>query len=319
MTWLATFGETMGLCSGRGSGALRVGTPLTFSFGGAESNVAVGLSRLGVPTSWFGRVGDDDIGHLIFKSLRGEQVDISHATIDSDRPTGLMVKWSPRHNRTSVLYYRKHAAASALSPDHIPMRLVVDASVLLVTGITPALSPSAREAVFAAVEEARANGTLVCFDPNFRGQLWTAAQARPVLLDLVRRADMVLLGAREARVLCREQTSMVDAVKSLADLGPRRVVAKLGPAGALAWTADGFHEVSGRPVRVVDPVGAGDGFAAGFLSGIHDALPDVEAIDRGLQVAAAVVSDHGDWEGLPDLRQLADELAGDAEMSHVER
>lgn len=318
MSWLATFGESMGLCIARSTGQLQVGSQLQLSFGGAESNVAIGLRRLGIAADWFGRVGEDRIGQMIIGGLRGEGVDVSRATVDTQRPTGLMMKWSVRSNRTTVLYYRQQSAAAAMTPDDLDMTRIQSASVLLVTGITAALSVSARKAVFAALEVARAAGTTVCFDVNFRSSIWSASNARPVLLDLVRQSDIVLLGARELHLLSDEAT-LANAAKGLAALGPRTVIIKRGPDGVVAVLDDVLHETKGRPATVVDPVGAGDGFAAGFLSALHDRMADDDAIQRGLVVAATVVRTQGDWEGLPDSRELAEEAATDWELPAIER
>lgn len=318
MSWLATFGESMGLCLSRSSGQLRAGSQLQLSFGGAESNVAIGLRRLAVTVDWFGRVGEDRIGQMIVGALRGEGVDVSAATVDAQRPTGLMMRWSVRSNRTTVLYYRQQSAAAAITPEDLDMSRIAAASVLLVTGITPALSLSARRAVFAAVEVARSARTIVCLDVNFRSSIWSASDARPVLRDLVRHSDIVLVGERERHLLSDEVT-LANVAKDVAALGPGTVIIKRGPEGTVAVLDDVLSETKGRPVVVVDPVGAGDGFAAGFLSALHDGMIGVDAIERGLVVAAAVVRTEGDWEGLPDKRELADEATTDWKLPAIER
>lgn len=303
MSWLVTFGETMGLCTSRGVGPLHHGAGLQLSFGGTESNVAIGLSRLGIPAVWSGRTGDDDLGRLIRKGLRGEGVDVSHATVDPDRPTGLMVKFRPRYDRTSVIYYRKHAAASALTAAHVPRDAIARAGVLHLSGISPALGEGPREAVLAAIAHARACGTRVSLDLNFRAQLWEDGEAEPVLRDLISRADSVLLGRRESHLLYGDLPAK-EVAAELAENGARNVVVKLGAEGAVAGIDGDLYAVPGWPATIVDPVGAGDGFAAGYLSGLHDGLDPVRTVERGLAVAAVVVSTYGDWEGMPTRAEL---------------
>ncbi|QBI53022.1 sugar kinase [Streptomonospora litoralis] len=305
MTWLATFGETMGLCTGRVYGPLRQGSALELGFGGAESNVAIGLRRLGIPTAWCGRLGDDDLGRLVVKGLKGEGIDVSAATIDPSRPTGLMIKFSPRSGRTSVIYYRKHAAAADLGPDDLALDTIAGAEFLHVTGISPALGPRPREAVAAAVAHARAEGTRVSLDLNYRSQLWGWDEAEPVLRTLIPQADILLLGRAELDLL-NHRRPVEEAVGLLAESGPSQVVAKLGEDGAVASIDGRRYSAPGWPAPVVDPVGAGDGFAAGYLAAVHDRLDPQQRLEQGLAVASVAVGTHGDWEGMPRRAEVPD-------------
>lgn len=304
MSWLVTFGETMGLCTSRAHGRIRLGSELELSFGGAESNVAIGLSRLGVSAAWSGRVGNDQIGRMVINGLRGEGVDVSGVTVDDERPTGLMVKSSLWHGNTSVTYYRRGSAASALRPRFIRPETLAGACVLHVTGITPALGDGPRAAVLTAMADARNAGLQVCVDLNYRSRLWSKEQAVPVLRELLGLADIALVGQHELRLLGGSRQPE-ELVRELVGLGPRQVIAKLGAAGAVACVDGEVYTVPGRPVTVVDPVGAGDGFAAGFLSGVHDGMDPLDCVERGLAVAAVVVASNGDWEGLPYREDLA--------------
>src|SRR4051794_7378278 len=230
---LLTLGGPMALVAASGVGPLRHQHTLHLHVGGAESNVAISVTRLGGHAAWIGRGGDDELGDLVLTQLRGEGVDVRHAVRDDGGPTGLMVKSRRTSTVGRVAYYRQGSAGSRLEPADLPLDTLRAAGVLHVTGITPALSPSARAATFAAVEEARAAGVPVSLDVNHRAALWTADEAGPVLAELAARADVLFAGDDEAGLL--GATGDPEAiVKALSAHGPAQVVLKLGARGALA-------------------------------------------------------------------------------------
>src|ERR1700729_182609 len=167
---LVTAGETMGLVVQGAPGSLRNGEPMTFGMGGSESNVAIGVRRLGLPATWIGRVGEDPPGGLILRELRAERVDA--VTVTDPAPTGLMVRWRPSGAHGRVGYYRRHSAGSHLAAGDISADVIRDAAVLHVTGITLALGPGPAEAIAHAVQAARDAGVTVSFDLNHRSALW---------------------------------------------------------------------------------------------------------------------------------------------------
>ena len=193
---VVTFGETMAAL--RAAGPLRLGGPMHLTVAGAESNVAIGLARLGHRVSWAGRVGADELGALVLRTLRAESVDVSHAVTDtSGRPTGLLI-FEPRlGDLTRVSYYRAGSAGSAVAAEDVLAALAAGARVLHLTGITPALSPAAADAVRAAAQAARQSGITVCLDVNFRSRLWTAGQARAVLRPLLAFTDLLVASEDE--------------------------------------------------------------------------------------------------------------------------
>ena len=168
--------------------------------GGAESNVAVGLQRLGVSTSWLGRVGDDPLGERITRALRGEGLDV-RALVDTGAATGLMLKERPSAASTAVHYYRHGSAGSRLEPADLPAGWIEDADLLHVTGITPLLSATARAAVLDAVERARAAGVPVSFDVNYRSALAGPEVAGPILREIAERSTLVFGGVEELDLL----------------------------------------------------------------------------------------------------------------------
>ena len=300
---LLTFGETMGLVAASGVGTLEYARGFTFGIGGAESNVAIGAARLGAPVTWIGRVGQDATGDLIVRRLQAERV---HAIAIRDQSfTGLMV----RHRRAGAVlqvdYHRAGSAASRLTPADVPDALVRGAAILHVTGITPALSPSARQTVRHAVDVAKAAGVTVSVDINYRSKLWDRDTAGPVLRDLAARADILFAGIDEARlVLGSRTTDTAELAQRLAALGPREAIVKAGEQGCTAVIDTNTLEQPAVPVTVLDPVGAGDAFVAGYLA---EHLAGADAATR-LRTAAATgayaVTVPGDCELLPTRAEL---------------
>lgn len=271
-------GEAMVLLLAEQLGPLREVTTFSRHVAGAEANVAVGLCRLGLEAGFVSRIGDDELGAAIRFRLRGEGVDTSRLIVDPEAPTGLVFRERREVGPVDVVYYRRASAASRLTSDDLDPEYLGQAKYVVLSGITPALSDSCKQTVFAAAEIARGAGVQVVVDPNIRLKLWSADEARSVVRDLITHADLVLAGGEEAELLTGECDPTL-AAANLAQLGPRQVVIKLGARGALAYAAAGLVEAPTSPVaRIVDPVGAGDAFAAGFLAGQL----------RGMDVAASL-------------------------------
>lgn len=300
---LVTLGETMAALTAPGIGPLRHHPHLELHIGGAESNVAIAVARLGGAAAWIGRVGDDEFGDLVLAQLRGEGVDVRHAVRDPGAPTGLMVRTRRTATVARVLYYRSGSAGSRLAPSDLPVDHIRAAGVLHVTGITPALSPTARAAAVAAVEEAHAAGVPVSFDVNHRASLWRDTDPGPVLAELVARADVLFAGEDEAAVLGAEGEP--DAiVAALAELGPATVVLTRGARGVLALVDDALVEVPPQAVAAVDPVGAGDAFVGGYLAELLAGADAKTRLTTAAACGAFAVTVPGDWEGLPTRADL---------------
>ncbi|HEU5139772.1 MAG TPA: sugar kinase [Bacillales bacterium] len=301
---VVTLGETMVLFTPESTGYMRYATDFSAKVAGAESNVAIGLARLGHRPGWISRVGDDEFGRKILSFIRGENVDVSETMLDSAAPTGLYFKEMLTEDELRVQYYRRGSAASRMAPSDLNESYIAKANYLHLSGITPALSESCRETVMRAIEMAKENGVTVVFDPNLRKKLWSEDQARQVLLELASKADIVLPGIDEGKFLFGEDEPESMA-KRFYDHGASAVVLKLGADGAYYCSKSESGYVSAFPVkRVVDPVGAGDGFAAGFLSGLLDDLSLEKAVERASAVGALVTMVKGDVEGLPDRPRL---------------
>ncbi|MER7457894.1 sugar kinase [Micromonospora sp. NPDC126480] len=300
---LLTFGETM--VSMRSAGPLAAGGPLTMHLAGAESNVAVGVARLGHRAAWVGRVSTDEFGEYVLRQLRAEGIGVDGVVRDPDRPTGLMFLEQRTADLTRVQYHRAGSAGSALRADDLRPALAAGTRMLHLTGITPALSDTAREATEWAVEAAAAAGVPVCLDVNHRARLWTRDRAREVLTPLARRASVVIASADELDLVGDPGADEARVVADLLGRGVRTVLVKLGSDGARAHTPDETRYAGAVPVTAVDAVGAGDAFTAGYLSGWFDGLDLAGCLRRATTLGAFAVASRGDCEGLPRRSELS--------------
>lgn len=305
---VVTVGESLGLLVASRIGRLELVPSMDLHFGGAESNVAIGLARLGVPVIWMGRIGDDALGRLIERQLRAEGVTPS-ITRDEGAPTALMLKERPAEGASAVSYYRAGSAGSRLAPEDLDLVRIREARVLHLTGISAALSASSRAAIDVAIDAAREARVFVSFDVNHRSRLWGTDQARAAYREIAARADLVFAGEDEAALLTGEWEPDTQA-KAIAGLGPKQVVIKRGAEGAIGL-ADGERvERKAFAVDPVDSVGAGDAFVAGYLA---ELLAGASLEDR-LRIAAAcgaiACTAPGDWEAAPDRAAIARLLDG---------
>ncbi|WP_223701496.1 sugar kinase [Sutcliffiella deserti] len=301
---VVTIGESMVLFTPESSPLMRYSHTFSRKFGGAESNVAIGLARLGHRSGWISKVGNDEFGKAMVGFIRGEGVDVSHVTFSDEAATGIYFKEVRRANDVRVEYYRKGSAASTMQPYELDPSYIATSRFLHITGITPALSDSCYETVKKAVEIAKQHGIKVVFDPNLRRKLWSEERAREVLLELASLADIILPGIDEGRFMFG-----VDDPEKLGNLflqnGSALVILKVGAKGAFYFTEKESALVPGYPVEeVVDPVGAGDGFAAGVLSGLLDGISLDAAVARGNAVGAMATMVQGDFEGLPERSEI---------------
>ncbi|WP_254537979.1 sugar kinase [Halomarina litorea] len=311
MTDVLTVGETMVLMNPTETGPLRYADRFSKRIGGAESNVAIGLARLGHDATWVSRVGEDPHGRYVRDTVRGEGV-TTEVAFDPDAPTGLMFKERREVGESRVFYYRDGSAASRLDPEDVPASVVGESEFLHLTGITPALSASCRDLCFEAAALAREQGTRVSFDPNLRFKLWDEDAMRETLLPLAERADVVFPGVEEGKVLLGT-TDPAEIAAGFRDREASEVVVTLGGEGAYVATADVAERVPAVPVeRVVDTVGAGDGFVAGYLSGRLDGLEPLDAAKRAAACGALATTVAGDIEGLPTRADL-ERFAADTE------
>ena len=303
MMRVVTLGETMALGRSTEVGSLAHAPTLQLGIGGAETNVAVALSRLGIAVTWFGRVGADSLGELVVRELRAEGLDV-RVVRDPDAPTGLMLKEKRAAASTRVWYYRAGSAGSRLSPADIPAGEIEASSLLHVTGITPGLSESAREAVHEAIDRARTAGVPVSFDVNYRSALWDKDRAAAEFERIIRTADIVFGGEDELRMVAGPAGGHEELAERIAALGPAQVVVKLGAEGSAAVIDGRFIRTSAVPIPAIDTVGAGDAFVGGYLAELLLGATVEDRLRTAVTAGAFACLVPGDWEGMPRRSEL---------------
>jgi sugar/nucleoside kinase (ribokinase family) len=299
MSQVLTVGETMALLDPVGDGEPAHGSALTLRIGGAESNFAIALTRLGVRATWVSRVGDDPLGRMLVGALEHEGVDV-RARVEPRHPTGLFLKWRGDDGPAN-LYFRRGSAASLLEPGDVSDAMLDGVELVHLTGITTALGDGPRALVHDLAARAKARGALLSFDPNYRPALWDSpADAFAAHAELLPLVDWYLCGAEEGRLLFGVETPS-EVLAAVVERGAAEAVVRVGAAGAL--TAEGLVPPP-RVVPVRDEVGAGDGFAAGVAWGRLQGWGMARAVRAGHCVAASVLHATSDWETYP----TADEL-----------
>ena len=306
---ILSFGETMAMFVAEQTGDLASVNAFHKRIAGADSNVAIGLSRLGFKVAWLSRVGADSLGRFVIDTLEKEGLDCSHVAIDSTHPTGFQLKSRADDGSDPVVeYFRRGSAASHLSPQSIVPGLL-KARHLHATGIPPALSATAREMSFELMTRMREAGRSVSFDPNLRPSLWANTQQMITEVNrLAALAHWVLPGLSEGRLLTGFEDP-ADIAAFYLDQGVEAVAIKLGPHGAYYRTHHDQGFVAGVPVQtVVDTVGAGDGFAVGMISALLENHSFADAVKRANWIGSRAVQSRGDMEGLPNRAELLAEL-----------
>ena len=315
---MVTFGESMVLFQPLGDAPFSHAPLFTRSVAGAESNLAIALSRLGLKTRWLSRLGTDPFSNLIESTLRGEGVQVKAAR-DPSAPSAVFFRELGRGEPTAH-YYRSGSAFSRITLEDYRPNWLEGARHLHVGGIAPALGTGPLEVQRALMQGARERGITISFDPNLRLKLWSETQAREVLLELLPLCDVFLPSHDELKFLFRADT-VGEALEAVSKQSVALVVLKRGSSAAVACTQGLTLEVPSFTVeRVVDPIGAGDAFAAGFLSRwLEESKPLetglsqgvlLEALTRGCALGALATQFRGDWEGLPRRGELEDFLAG---------
>jgi 2-dehydro-3-deoxygluconokinase len=302
---IVTLGETMVMVTPTRPESLESATAFSLEVGGAESNFALYLQELGHTTTWASRVGDDPLGRRILRTITGHGVDTSFVTIDTDAPTGLYVK-DPGAVSTAVYYYRRGSAASRMDADLVATLPLAEARLVHLTGITPGLSDSCARLADALVAAVAGTNAELSFDVNYRPGVWAASAASPILQGLANRCDIVLVGLDEAVTLWGTETPE-DVRKLLPH--PTRLVVKDGAVGATEFRRDGAGQASDvrtfvptPPVEVVEVVGAGDAFAAGYLHAVIGDLSPEASLAEGHRLAARALGTMGDY-----LREVLDD------------
>lgn len=302
--YLVTIGETMALLTAERPGPLAHVSAMGLGIGGSESNVAIGIQRLGGNAVWCGRTGADSLGQLVRREIRAEGV-AARITEDPAAPTGLMLKERRTLSTQKVSYYRAGSAGSRLTPADLDPALISGAAILHVSGITLALSPSAAATIREAIGIARSAGVTVSFDLNYRANLWAAVDAGRSYRELIPLTDIVFAGDEEAALAVGTADDPVELAQRLAALGPAQAIIKLGSKGAVASIDGEIRHQAAVPIEPVDTVGAGDAFVAGYLAELMMGRDPAARLALAAQTGAFACLAHGDWEGLPTRAELS--------------
>ncbi|HEX6289535.1 MAG TPA: sugar kinase [Herpetosiphonaceae bacterium] len=310
MPKVITAGETMVLVAPAQPGRLRHATQVELRIGGAESNVAIALARLAEQVGWISWLSTDEPGELVLARVRAEGVDTSQVR-RIDGSTGLYLR-ERVGDIVRVYYYRRGSAASSMDVDAFDPAYLDGAQFLHLTGITSALSPSCQRFMSWAMQEARRRGVAVSLDVNYRSKLWSPADARTAIEELLPLVDLLFVGDEEAEALWGASSEAL--LRAFAQQGPSEVVLKRGAAGGLALVGGAIVEGPAFAVTAVDTIGAGDAFAAGYLAGhLWQADPPLRLRIANAMGAYAVMN-VGDYEGLPTKAELWSFLDGRKEL-----
>lgn len=300
-------GETMVLATPRQPGRLRHAGELELKIGGAESNLAIALSRLGLSSGWVSNLGDDEPGQLVLDRVRGEGVDTSRVRRVPGSPTGLYLR-ERVGGEARVYYYREGSAASEMGPDGLDYDYFSEAEFVHLTGITPALSGSCLAFVKTLVKKLKESPARVSFDVNYRSKLWSAGEATEFVEEVLPAVDLLFVSGEEARAVWGRDDGGL--LRELREFGVDEVVLKHGKEGSLSLVGGEVFERPGFEVAEVDPIGAGDAFAAGYLAGALWEKPPEERLRIANAMGAYSVMTLGDYEGLPDRDELEAFLEG---------
>ncbi|MEH7072981.1 sugar kinase [Neobacillus drentensis] len=305
MSRVITIGEPMALFVAEQEGPLENVERFDRFVAGAEVNFSIGMSRLGHSVTYITQLGLDPFGKNIEKFLQQNDIDTTYVKYDATFLTGMQWKQKVVSGDPEVFSARKNSAASHMDLETIANLNWDGFDHIHLTGIPPALSGGCREMVYELMKEARARGVQISFDPNLRPGLWPdREEMAQVINDLACHADIVLPGIEEGKLLTGKQ-DVYEIAAYYHAAGVKTVVIKLGAEGAFTSSeGEQFYTEGFTVKKVIDTVGAGDGFAVGVVSGILEGLPLQEAVKRGTAIGALAVMSPGDNDGLPNRESL---------------
>ncbi|MYL69853.1 sugar kinase [Halobacillus litoralis] len=309
-----TIGDAMITFDPTKTGPLRNVHSFERKAGGAELNFAIGCSRLGLDTGWISRLGKDEFGKYIRNFARGEGVDVSTVKLIEGYPTSLNFKEIREDGSGSTFYYRSQSPTKTLTEQTLDVEAIMRTKILHITGVFAAIDPEKNLRLLKrAVTIAKDHGALVSFDPNIRLKLWNKEKARESLTQLLPYVDIMLTGVEEAELLfgVSQPNRIVEACERY---GISTVAIKQGEKGSFGFMDGLSVTMPSAPVKkVVDTVGAGDGFDAGFIYGVLQGWSLERILQFANTIGSMVVSVYGDNEGLPELEEVLIQL-GEKEL-----
>ncbi|MGF2614618.1 sugar kinase [Rossellomorea vietnamensis] len=311
-----TIGDAMITMNPTSKGPMRFVHSFERKVGGAELNVAIGCARLGLNTGWISRLGNDEFGRYIQHFVRGEGIDTSLVKLVDNFPTSVNFKEVLEDGSGRTFYYRLNSPTLTLTPSSVEESYIQSAKVLHITGVFPAIDEQNVAIIKHAVALAKQNDVLVSLDPNIRLKLWSKERAKEVLSEILPFVDILLTGVDEAELLLdtRDEKEIIEKSKLL---GISYVAVKRGSEGSIGYyNGETIRAAPVPPKKVVDTVGAGDGFDSGFIYGVLQGWPLEKILQFSNTIGSMVVSVSGDNEGLPYIEDVLVELG---EKEFIER
>ncbi|GEK34809.1 sugar kinase [Kurthia sibirica] len=296
---IITIGDGMITFDPIAKGPLRFVNHFERKIGGAELNVMIGCARLGMKSGWISRLGRDEFGRHIINTIRGEGIDVSEVQLVENYATSLNFKEIHESGKARTFYYRQKSPTETLTIDQLPIDYIQSAKIIHLSGVFPSIRQQNREVLFQTLKIAHTSGVKVSFDPNIRLKLWSKEEARQTILTYLPYVDYLLAGREELEIIFNT-TDMTIILELLKKYAFEQVILKDGASGASYLSHGQWVHVPGEKVdKVVDTVGAGDGFSAAFLCGILKGWHIDKIMKFANAVGAMVVQVQGDNEGLP--------------------
>ena len=304
---ILTIGDAMITMNPMANGPLRYVTHFERKVGGAELNFAIACARLNLETVWVSRLGEDEFGRYIFNFVRGEGIDTRNVQLMKNYPTSVNFKQINEDGSGKTFYYRYHSPILSMTPKDIKDEQFIDISLIHLTGVFMAIDKKNLEIVYKILEIAKRKNITISFDPNIRLKLWNIEDARVAYNKVFPYVDILLTGLDEIQMITgysneKQLEEFVDAY-SISEL-----VIKDGGSGSKLYKNGAWLSKEAFKVEVVDTVGAGDGFNAGYVYSYLNNKTDGEKLRFANAVGGIVTTVSGDNEGLPYLEDVENYL-----------
>lgn len=270
---------------------------------GAPAIFIDAVARLGVSCGFIGVIGDDPFGRCVLRRLKGDGVDVRHIRTVTHRTTGIAFVSYRSDGSRQFLFHLPQSAAALLNPEDVREDHMHGTRALHITGSALSISDSAREACYRAVHLAKQRGAIVSFDPNIRPELQGVEAVREMCEPVLQACDVLLPSGGEAMMLTGD-TDEEKACHRLVERGIPIVVLKRGAQGCVVFTDHEQTAIPAFPVTEVDPTGAGDAFAGGFVVAMLRGMSVTEAARFASAIGALAVTRQGPMEGLPTLAEV---------------
>lgn len=311
-----TIGEAMVVFDPGTKGPLKFVNTFEKKVGGAELNLAIGCARLGLNAGWISKLGNDEFGKYVKTFVRGEGINISEVELIDGYPTSLNFKEKMEDGSNRTFYYRDKSPTLAMKKEDLNEEYFKNAKVLHLSGVFPAIGDETLEVFLEAIKIAKRNNIKISFDPNIRLKLWSREKVKEVFLKVLPQVDILLAGDEEMEILIGEKDpeKIIDEMKKI---GISYIAIKQGENGSTGYNGDEIiYSPPIKASKVVDTVGAGDGFDAGVLYGILNDWSLEKTLHFANTIGSMVVSILGDNKGLPYLEDIQIKLG---EIDYIER